>query len=359
MQDLLRAVDGGRRLGLEHHQLADPRRDQGRAGADAPGGQRGAGGARAHAWASSTAASSRSCRPSITQPDEADRQHLIDVVQGQRPAGLLPGLRRRSRGAGSRRRRSEGAQLTALLRAIPFNPRFTLKKTTFFGNLDVWDVMMAKPLESATGHHGRPGEAGRAARGGHAAPASPARRARAVHPVELDHRQQGRARQEPCTRGQEADRSSPRSWASTWPTSMLDLAVEEKLETEFQLQSRPPENDVALAEYVRSGHALPSQSDAGAHLNTNYCTAGESSYVLGEWVRERRPAEPGGRHPPLHVPAGAHHGARRPRARARGHGGRPHGVRPGQDRREGRRGLARRPRRHAATRAGRGGRGAT
>jgi N-acyl-D-aspartate/D-glutamate deacylase len=69
--------------------------------------------------------------------------------------------------------------------------------------------------------------------------------------------------------------------------AMLDLAVEERLETEFQLQSRPPEADVALAEYVRSGHALPSQSDAGAHLNTNYCTAGESSWVLGAWVRDR------------------------------------------------------------------------
>ena len=66
----------------------------------------------------------------------------------------------------------------------------------------------------------------------------------------------------------------------TWPST--------RLETEFQLQSRPPENDVALAEYVGSGHALPSQSDAGAHLNTNYCTAGESSWVLGEWVRDRR-----------------------------------------------------------------------
>src|SRR6185295_19749212 len=51
--------------------------------------------------------------------------------------------------------------------------------------------------------------------------------------------------------------------------------------------SRPPENDVALAEYVRSGHALPSPSAAGAHLTTNYCTAGESSWVLGEWVRDR------------------------------------------------------------------------
>jgi N-acyl-D-aspartate/D-glutamate deacylase len=68
---------------------------------------------------------------------------------------------------------------------------------------------------------------------------------------------------------------------------MLDLALEERLETEFQLQTRPPEADVALAEFVRTGLALPSQSDAGAHLNTNYCTAGESSYVLGQWVRER------------------------------------------------------------------------
>ena len=43
-----------------------------------------------------------------------------------------------------------------------------------------------------------------------------------------------------------------------------------------------------LAEYVKTGHVIPSQTDAGAHLNTNFCTAGESSYVLGEWVRERQ-----------------------------------------------------------------------
>jgi N-acyl-D-aspartate/D-glutamate deacylase len=69
---------------------------------------------------------------------------------------------------------------------------------------------------------------------------------------------------------------------------MLDLAVEERLETEFFLQSRSPAVDVELAEYVKTGHAIPSQTDAGAHLNTNFCTAGESSYVLGEWVRERQ-----------------------------------------------------------------------
>src|SRR5438477_304062 len=69
---------------------------------------------------------------------------------------------------------------------------------------------------------------------------------------------------------------------------MLDLALEEKLDTEFQLQSRPPAEDTELADFVKTGHAIPSQSDAGAHLNTNFCTAGESSWVLAEWVRERQ-----------------------------------------------------------------------
>ena len=69
---------------------------------------------------------------------------------------------------------------------------------------------------------------------------------------------------------------------------LLDLAVEEGLETEFQLLTRSPEEDVGLAEFVKAGHALPSQSDAGAHLNTNFCTAGESSYVLSQWVRDRQ-----------------------------------------------------------------------
>jgi N-acyl-D-aspartate/D-glutamate deacylase len=69
---------------------------------------------------------------------------------------------------------------------------------------------------------------------------------------------------------------------------MLDVAVAEGLETAFQVTMRPPEEDVKLAELVKTGHALPSQSDAGAHLNTNFCTAGESSYVLSQWVRERQ-----------------------------------------------------------------------
>src|SRR5207245_543164 len=68
---------------------------------------------------------------------------------------------------------------------------------------------------------------------------------------------------------------------------MLDLALEEGLDTEFQLMTRSAEEEVLIADMVKSGHALPTQSDAGAHLNTNFCTAGESSYVLGQWVRDR------------------------------------------------------------------------
>jgi len=223
---------------------------------------------------------------SVTQPDEADREHLLAVAQASgRPVFFL-GFDAAARGYVEAAAR-EGAQLYNLLRAIPFNPRFTLKKTTFFGNLDVWDVVMAKPINERL-----------------AVLTNPEKRAA------LREAAVGRQRRRPGVLG----RFIP--WASIVVSkvvltknrplegrrlvdladeqgkhvadAMLDLAVEERLETEFQLQTRPPEGDVALAEFVKTGHALPSQSDAGAHLNTNFCTAGESSYVLGEWVRERQ-----------------------------------------------------------------------
>jgi len=180
----------------------------------------------------------------------------------------------------------EGAQLLALLRAIPFNPRFTLKKTTFFANLDGWDTVMELPLEERV-----------------AVLANPDRRA------ELREAAMRRQRRRPGVLGRFVPWSAIVVSKTFLPTNrplqgrglaqladerrthvadvMLDLAVEERLETEFQLRTRSPEEDVALTEFVKTGHALPSQSDAGAHLNTNFCTAGESSYVLAHWVRER------------------------------------------------------------------------
>jgi N-acyl-D-aspartate/D-glutamate deacylase len=223
--------------------------------------------------------------PSITQPDEADRRHLIDVAQTSgRPVFFLV-FDAQSR-TWVEAATQEGAQLFALLRAIPFNPRFTLKKTTFFSNLDVWDLVLAKPFEARLAtmadpdrraelreaamqrQRRRPGVPGRFIPWG----------SLVVHKVALARNA--------ALQGRKLTQLAEEQGKHVADV-MLDLAVDEKLETEFQLQSRPPENDVALAEYVRSGHALPSQSDAGAHLNTNYCTAGESSWVLGAWVRDR------------------------------------------------------------------------
>jgi N-acyl-D-aspartate/D-glutamate deacylase len=223
--------------------------------------------------------------PSITQPDEADRAHLIDVARvSGRPVFFLV-FDAQSRGW-VEAAAQDGARLQALMRAIPNNPRFTLKKTTFFTSLDVWDVLMAKPFEERL-----------------AALADPVKRA------ELREAATKRQRRRPGVPGRFVPWASivvsrpalakhralegrklaalAEEQGSTPADVMLDLALEERLETEFQLQTRPPEDDVALAEFVKTGLALPSQSDAGAHLNSNYCTAGESSYVLGQWVRER------------------------------------------------------------------------
>src|SRR5229473_62898 len=83
--------------------------------------------------------------PSVAKPDEADRKHLYEVAltSGRPVFFLVFDADTRSYVEGAAR---EGAQLYALLRAIPFNPRFTLKKTTFFNNLDVWDVVMGLPV---------------------------------------------------------------------------------------------------------------------------------------------------------------------------------------------------------------------
>jgi N-acyl-D-aspartate/D-glutamate deacylase len=224
--------------------------------------------------------------PGAGKPDETDRAHLRDVAltSGRRVFFLTFDADTRGFVEGATQ---DGAQLTALLRAIPFNPKFTLKKTTFFSNLDGWDVVMAKPLEDKLAILG-----------------DPERRAT------LREQAMQRQRRRPGVPGRFVPWSSiivkkvarpehraleGRRLVEIAETEgkhvadvMLDLAVAERLETEFQLVTRSHEQEVELAEFVKTGHALPSQTDAGAHLNTNPCTAGESSYVLGEWVRERQ-----------------------------------------------------------------------
>ena len=220
------------------------------------------------------------------QPTEADLAHLHDVATASNRPVFFLGFDANAREFVETRARG-GAQMVNLLRAIPFNPKFTLKKTTFFGNLDKWDVLMSLPTAQRL-----------------AALANADKRA------ELREAALQRQRRRPGVPGRFVPWASivvkkvalakNRSLEGRTLTELgdeqgkhvadviLDLALEERLETEFQLQSRPPAEDVALADYVKTGHALPSQSDAGAHLNTNFCTAGESTYVLAEWVRERQ-----------------------------------------------------------------------
>ncbi len=219
------------------------------------------------------------------KPSAADLDHLRDVaVTSGRPVFFLsfdanarPYVEKAAR---------EGAQMYNLLRAIPFNPRFTLKKTTFFHNLDVWDVVMHMRVPERL-----------------AALADPERRARmreqALKPQRRRPGVAGRlvpwrsifVRKVSLARNQAlVDRNLmdlAEQQGKHVADVMLDLALEEGLDTEFQLMTRSAEEEVQIAEMVKAGHALPSQSDAGAHLNTNFCTAGESSYVLGQWVRDR------------------------------------------------------------------------
>jgi len=219
------------------------------------------------------------------KPSTTDLDHLRDVaVTSGRPVFFLsfdanarPYVEKAAR---------EGAQMYNLLRAIPFNPRFTLKKTTFFHNLDVWDVVMHMRVPERL-----------------AALADPERRSRmreqALKPQRRRPGVPGRlvpwrsifVRKVSLAKNQAlVDRNLmdlAEQQGKHVADVMLDLALEEGLDTEFQLMTRSAEEEVQIAEMVKAGHALPSQSDAGAHLNTNFCTAGESSYVLGQWVRDR------------------------------------------------------------------------
>ena len=222
---------------------------------------------------------------SVTKPDGPDRAHLREVaaVSG-RPVFFL-GFDADARDFVDAAAR-DGVPLVNLLRAIPNNPRFTLKKTTFFNNLDVWDVVMRLRLEDRL-----------------AALSDPERRARLREAATKPQRRRPgvpgrlvpwrsivvRATTRPENRGLEGRsiQALADGQGKHVADVMLDLALQEGLDTEFQLVTRSAEEEAAMAEMVRRGHALPSQSDAGAHLNTNFCTAGESTYVLAHWVRGR------------------------------------------------------------------------
>lgn len=224
--------------------------------------------------------------PSVAQLDEPDQHHVLDLAMASgRPTFLL---------AFSDNMRSylessaqAGAQIYNLLRIIPFNRRFNLRRTTFFRNLDLWDkvIGLSRDEKLAALQHPEQRAALRdaAMKPQRRRPGVPGRLlpwpAISVHKVAQEQHRALEGRRL-VDLAQEQGKHVV--------DVMFDLAVAEGLETEFQVTMRPEEEELRLADMVRSGHAIPSQTDAGAHLNTNFCTAGESSYVLSQWVRERQ-----------------------------------------------------------------------
>jgi N-acyl-D-amino-acid deacylase len=220
------------------------------------------------------------------QPDEADQQHVLQLaLTSGRPVFLL-GFSDYLRGYMDSAAQA-GAQIYNLLRIMPFNRRFTLKRTTLFRNLDLWDTVLGLPMPERLATLSNPEKRAElrdaAMKPQRRRPGVPGRplpwEAMSIHKVGLDmHRSLEGRRLVDLAQEQ----------GKHVVDVMLDLAVAEGLDTEFQVTTRPPEEDVKLAALVQSGYAIPSQTDAGAHLNTNFCTAGESSYVLSQWVRERQ-----------------------------------------------------------------------
>jgi N-acyl-D-aspartate/D-glutamate deacylase len=219
------------------------------------------------------------------KPTPADLDHLRDVaVASGRPVFFLS-FDTNARHYVEKATR-EGAQMFNLLRAMPYNPRFTLKKTTFFHNLDVWDIVMQlrvpERLAALADPERRTKMRDQALKPQRRRPGVPGRlvpwRSIFVRKVKLA-KNLGLVDQSLMDLAEKQNRHVA--------DVMLDLALEEELDTEFQLMTRSADEESQIADMVKSGHALPTQSDAGAHLNTNPCTAGESSYVLSQWVRDR------------------------------------------------------------------------
>jgi len=69
--------------------------------------------------------------------------------------------------------------------------------------------------------------------------------------------------------------------------AMLDLALEEDLNTDFMYWGRANGNDDEVEKILRHPHVVIGVSDGGAHV-VQECGAMYTSYTLGYWVREKK-----------------------------------------------------------------------
>ncbi len=344
----------GGRVGLEHHRFADARRAAGATRADATRDRRGAHRARPDAGR---------VQPGRHRDPAAGRwpAHRGGSAAsprrraGQRPARLLPGLRRSARGATWKERRGRARSSTICSGSFPSirASRSSGRPTSPISTCGTSPWRM--PLDERVAFSPIPASARRCARrprsGSAAGPAcsggsssgtrSPSARSSLARNRALEGRTIA-----------DLARNSGKHVAD----AMLDLSLDERLETEFSVQSARRRSTSELADYVKTG-PRHSVADRRRRASQHELLHRRRVELRARRVGARAAApHPRGRDPPLHLPAGAHHGLARPRPRARGHGGRPRGLRSGPDRHHGGRDHARRPERLASPRAAREGR---
>ena len=69
--------------------------------------------------------------------------------------------------------------------------------------------------------------------------------------------------------------------------AVLDLALDEDLATQFEMEDSRYPDEEALVQMLRTPHVCIGQSDAGAHMMRNI-NAGYPTHLLGYWVRQRQ-----------------------------------------------------------------------
>ncbi|MSQ25833.1 MAG: D-aminoacylase [Dehalococcoidia bacterium] len=69
--------------------------------------------------------------------------------------------------------------------------------------------------------------------------------------------------------------------------AVLDLALDEDLAMQFEMEDSRYPDEQALVQMLRTPHVCVGQSDAGAHMMRNI-NAGYATHLLGYWVRERQ-----------------------------------------------------------------------
>lgn len=169
----------------------------------------------------------------------------------------------------------QGLRLFGNTNIVPFASRFSLKNSQFFDAIPTGLSVMARPLDERQRALADPDV--RAVLRGEmdSGYATRIARLKVLQPGLPEHQ---------ALRGKTIEEVARLRGTPDVLDAMLDLALEEQLETVF-ISSNPIEDE--MGEIVRSPYTIVGQSDAGAHVqylsNFGVCTT-----LLGHYVRERR-----------------------------------------------------------------------